>query len=103
MPPPELKAEWLVSYKVFVPHRTALVVRAQNGNVRLRDIQARSQFHLTNGDVTLGKLGGQVTGETTNGTVRVSFAGHQWEGAGLEVGTVNGNVRWTIPPITRPG
>jgi signal transduction histidine kinase len=89
--------ECLVRYEVFVPRQTALVVTAANGNIRLENVQARIEFRGSSGNVTLTNLGGQVTGSITNGNLYITLGGSQWEGEGLDVRTINGNVRWQVP------
>jgi hypothetical protein len=94
---PDDKVERLVRYEVLVPHQTALVVTAANGNIWLENLQARIEFRGSNGNLTLSNLGGQVTGSITNGNITIAVSGSQWEGEGLDVRTTNGNIRWQLP------
>jgi signal transduction histidine kinase len=94
---PDDDSERLVSYEIFVPRQTALVVTSANGSIRLDNLQARIEFRGNNGSVTLSNLGGQVTGSITNGSISIVLGGSQWEGEGLDVSTVNGSVRWQVP------
>jgi signal transduction histidine kinase len=91
--------ECLVRYEVFVPRQTALVVTSANGNIRLENMQARIEFRGSSGNATLTNLGGQVTGSVTNGNLYITLGGSQWEGEGLDVRTINGNVRWQVPAV----
>lgn len=86
-----------VSYEVFVPRRTALALNTVNGNVDLASIRAAITFRVRNGNVSLSDLGGQVTGQATNGNLSIALNGRQWDGEGLDVQTVNGNISWRVP------
>jgi hypothetical protein len=86
-----------VSYEVFVPRRTALALTTQNGSIYLAGVQAAIAFSAQNGSVALADLGGQVTGKAVNGSLFIKLGGHQWEGSGLDIETVNGSIKWEVP------
>ncbi len=86
-----------VSFEVFVPRRTALALTTHNGGISLTGLQGAIDFHAQNGGVSLAELGGQVTGKTINGGLSIKLSGHQWEGSGLDVATINGGITWQIP------
>lgn len=90
-------AKGAVSYEVFVPRRTALVLTTQNGSIHLAGVQATIAFSAQNGSVSLVDLGGQVTGKAVNGSLAVKLGGRQWEGSGLDIETVNGSIKWEVP------
>ena len=94
---PANSRDWSVSYEIFVPHQTALVLNTVNGGISLDNVQADIRFQAVNGGVTLAKLGGQVSGHTVNGGLTIDLAGRQWAGKGLDVQTTNGSIRWTLP------
>ncbi len=88
---------WSVSYEVFVPRKTDLVLTANNGGIHIEGVQGNIEFATQNGGVHLGGLAGQVKGHTQNGGVHVALAGTRWEGQGLDVQTQNGGVHFNIP------
>ena len=45
----------------------------------------------------MSRVGGAVTGNTTNGGVNVELAGARWEGETLDVQTTNGGVNLVMP------
>jgi hypothetical protein len=94
---PGEEQRWAVSYEVFVPRQTALVLNTNNGGISVKDLQADIKFHALNGGVSLAGLGGQVTGETVNGGMHITLDGTRWEGQGLDVATTNGGINWTVP------
>jgi DUF4097 and DUF4098 domain-containing protein YvlB len=94
---PEKEKNWSVSYEIFVPRATALVLNTLNGGISLDNLNAAITFETTNGGVNLANLGGYVKGETTNGGVNINLTGRQWEGKGLDVATTNGGIRWHLP------
>ncbi len=88
---------WSVSYEVFVPRTTDLVLTAHNGGIHIDGVQGNIEFTTSNGGVHLSHLAGQVKGRTQNGGVHVELAGVRWEGQGLNVQTKNGGVHLQIP------
>ncbi len=88
---------WAVSFTIHVPHRTDLSLETTNGGVTVNDVGGTLRFRALNGGVHLAGLSGDVEGSTTNGGVHVDLAGPRWDGAGLNVRTMNGGVRLRIP------
>jgi DUF4097 and DUF4098 domain-containing protein YvlB len=88
---------WHVSYEIFVPGRSDLSLRANNGGISVMDVTGRIQFQTTNGGVSLSRVGGAVSGNTTNGGVHVELSGARWEGESLDVRTTNGGVNLVMP------
>ncbi len=86
-----------VSYEIFVPRQTALVMNTVNGGITLDNLQADITFEAVNGGVSLASLGGNVTGKTVNGGLTISLSGRQWQGKGLDVETTNGGITWQLP------
>ena len=89
--------DWSVSYEIFVPRQTALVLNTVNGGISLDDVQSDIRFQAVNGGVSLANLGGQVSGHTVNGGLNIDLTGRQWAGKGLDVKTTNGGIRWKLP------
>lgn len=88
---------WAVSYEVFVPQQTALVLHTVNGGIGVDNVRADVRFDAVNGGVSLESLGGQVAGRTVNGGLNIRLSGPRWEGAGLDVETTNGGITWRLP------
>ena len=115
--------EWVsVSYKIYAPKRSNVDVKTFNGGLSLANLYGDLSFDALNGGVTLTDLAGDVRGSTTNGGLRIELEGDSWEGdrldvsttnggvelimdedysARLEVGTVNGNLKFDFPVMVR--
>ena len=94
---PNKEQRYSVSYEIFVPRQTALVLNTVNGGISLDNLQSDIKFNAVNGGVNLASLGGQVTGLTVNGGLNITLTGSQWEGKGLDVQTTNGGIHWKLP------
>lgn len=96
---PELngKAQWVLSYEIFVPRQSDLSLRTHNGGISISDVRGKIGFEAQNGGVALQRLGGNVKGQTTNGGLAVELSGNNWEGEGLDVKTTNGGLAVSIP------
>jgi DUF4097 and DUF4098 domain-containing protein YvlB len=88
---------WSVSYRINVPRRNDLDLRANNGGITIRNVSGNIRFDTNNGGVTLADLAGTVRGETHNGGLNVSLSGNRWDGDGIDVETTNGGVTLEIP------
>ena len=89
---------WAVSYEVLVPAQTDLVLTAVNGALALENVRGQLRLTTTNGPLTLRGVAGDVRAHTTNGRIDLSLSGENWAGPGLDVGTVNGDIDWQLPP-----
>ncbi len=88
---------WSVSYKINVPSKNDLDLRALNGGITILGVSGNMRFDTTNGGVRLQDVGGRVNGTTRNGGLNVTLSGSRWDGEGLDVETSNGGVTMTIP------
>jgi len=88
---------WSVSYEVFVPLRSNLSLKTNNGGISIADVNGQLQFNALNGGVSLKRVGGSVKGGTTNGGLNVVLSGDRWDGEALDVSTTNGGVSMFIP------
>ncbi|HSS21852.1 MAG TPA: DUF4097 family beta strand repeat-containing protein [Pyrinomonadaceae bacterium] len=88
---------WTVSYEIFVPLRSNLSLKTNNGGISIADVNGRVDFSALNGGVNLKHIGGYVHGETTNGGLNIELAGDRWDGEALDVSTTNGGVNMSIP------
>jgi hypothetical protein len=96
--PDSLRREnWSVSYRINVPRKNDLDLRANNGGITIANVQGNMRFDTTNGGVKLQDIGGRVNGETRNGGLNVMLSGNRWEGEGLDVETSNGGVTLALP------
>jgi hypothetical protein len=88
---------WSVSYEIFVPQTTDLVLKSINGGLTISDVRGQIRFDVTNGGVRLKRVAGDVSGATVNGGIQVELAGNIWDGRQLEVKTQNGGVTLAMP------
>jgi hypothetical protein len=88
---------WSVSYRINVPRKNDLDLRASNGGITIAGVNGDMRFNTTNGGVKLEDVGGRVNGETRNGGLNVRLNGSRWDGEGLDVETSNGGVTVAIP------
>lgn len=88
---------WSVSFVVHVPRQTDLDIETVNGPLQVEDVKGRFRLRAQNGPVTLAGLAGDVNARVQNGPLRVTLAGDQWDGAGLDAETTNGPVDLAIP------
>lgn len=90
-------ASWNVSYEIFVPQATDLVLKTHNGGITISDVRGQIQFNAQNGGVHLRRVAGDVSGATVNGGIQVELTGAIWDGRQLEVSTTNGGVTLKTP------
>lgn len=88
---------WNVSYEVWVPNTSNLEIRANNGSIRISDVNGQIRFRTLNGSVHLTDIAGDVEGATTNGSINIQLAGSTWNGHGLRAQTTNGSVHLKVP------
>ena len=88
---------WSVSYEIFVPQKSAVNVTANNGGIRVSDVDGAIHVQTKNGGVSLARVAGEVSGGTKNGGVMVELAGSRWQGKQLDLETKNGGVVVSMP------
>ena len=88
---------WSVSYEIFVPQRSNLSLKTNNGGISITSVNGRLEFSAQNGGVHLSRIGGTVKGGTTNGGLHIELSGDRWDGEALDVSTTNGGVSLSIP------
>jgi hypothetical protein len=91
------RENWSVSYRINVPKKNDLDLRASNGGITIVNVTGNMRFDTTNGGVKLQDIGGRVNGETRNGGLNVTLSGDRWDGEGLDVETSNGGVTLNLP------
>lgn len=96
-PEKENNSWWTVSYEIFVPFRSNLSLKTDNGGVSIADVNGRLDFSAHNGGVHLKRVGGNVHGSTINGGLHIELSGDRWDGEALDVSTTNGGVEMSIP------
>lgn len=95
--PTSEKHGWGVSYEIFVPRKTDLVLHTHNGGISISGVQGHTQFEAMNGGVSLKQLAGFVEGHTTNGGLHLELASDHWDGDRCDVSTTNGGVNIRVP------
>jgi DUF4097 and DUF4098 domain-containing protein YvlB len=90
------RRHWSVSWRLRVPTRSDLTLRAENGGLEVEGVDGSVEARTTNGGVHLADLGGRVAAHTVNGGLHVSLS-DGWRGAGLEARTTNGGVHLELP------
>lgn len=95
------RTPWAVSYTLFVPRASNLALKTVNGRLAVIGIRGEIDLQAANGSITLDGVGGAVRARTTNGSIDVELDGDGWDGEGLNVETVNGEVRVQLPEAYR--
>jgi DUF4097 and DUF4098 domain-containing protein YvlB len=88
---------WSVSFYLDVPSTIRLAINTRNGGISLEEFSGAAWLRAVNGSLTLRRVGGEVRGQTQNGSLHIDLAGARWEGTGLDVETRNGGIRLTLP------
>jgi DUF4097 and DUF4098 domain-containing protein YvlB len=95
--PTSEKHGWGVSYEIFVPLRTDLLLHTHNGGISITAVQGHVQFEALNGGVSLRQMAGSVEGHTTNGGLHLELDSDHWDGDRCDVSTTNGGVTIRVP------
>jgi len=88
---------WSVSYDIYVPRHTGLVLNGSNGGLSVDGIQSKMELETVNGGINLTDVDGDIRGTTVNGGITVDLSGDGWRGGGLELVTTNGGVHVNVP------
>jgi hypothetical protein len=88
---------WAVSFEVQVPRTANLTLNTHNGGIAIEQFHGTAEFRALNGGVTLIDVAGDIHGATTNGGLNIDLRGTAWDGAGLNVETRNGGIRFGVP------
>jgi DUF4097 and DUF4098 domain-containing protein YvlB len=96
-PEPGRRENWSVQFEIHVPRHAQIALHTNNGGIAIDDFRGIAEFRAHNGGVTLSNVGGEIKGETTNGGMTIDLTGDRWEGMGLDVTTLNGGIRLTLP------
>ncbi len=91
------KSGYSVSFRLMVPTSSDLDLEAHNGGISIDGVAGDLKFSTVNGGVKLRDVSGDVDGNTTNGGLDIKLNGSKWNGSGLNVSTVNGGVRLSVP------
>ncbi|MDQ2843874.1 MAG: DUF4097 family beta strand repeat-containing protein [Acidobacteriota bacterium] len=91
------RRNWSVSYDIWMPANSGTKLTAFNGSITVDGLHGRIRFHTLNGSVRLLDVGGDVDGDTTNGSVTVSVASTGRYAGGLRLETTNGSVKLELP------
>ena len=96
-PEPGRRENWSVQFEIHVPRHAQIALHTNNGGIAIDDFRGIAEFRAHNGGVTLSNVGGEIKGETTNGGMTIDLTGDRWDGMGLDVTTLNGGIRLTLP------
>ncbi len=88
---------WSVSFEIFVPQKSDLALKTNNGGIGIFGVRGNLNFTANNGALVLHDLGGKAQGKTNNGALSIQLAGLSWEGESLDVSTTNGSVTVSVP------
>ena len=90
------RAQLTVRYEVHVPAGLNLLLKTQNGEVRIEDVKAgRIEAATTNGGITGRGVSGAVEAQTVNGGITMGFEAVTGDS---RITTVNGGVMLTVAP-----
>jgi DUF4097 and DUF4098 domain-containing protein YvlB len=89
------RSQILVRYEVRIPPGLNVVLKTQNGEVRLENTEGRFTAAATNGRVTGSGVAGSVEASTVNGNIQMDLREVTDQ---TRLVTVNGSVRLTVPP-----
>lgn len=84
-----------INYDVRIPPGLDVLLRTQNGEVRLEGLQGTFTASTTNGGITGSRLSGRIDGSTVNGGVNVSLESIAGDS---RFSAVNGGVRMNVGP-----
>jgi DUF4097 and DUF4098 domain-containing protein YvlB len=87
-----------LEYRIRVPRGTNVVLRTENGGVRVEDIVGRIEASTTNGGVNAEGISGAIKATAVNGGIRLEMAAVTGD---VEVSTTNGGVRIDLPREVR--
>lgn len=85
-----------VEFVVKVPAGVRLAARTVNGAIEASGLSADVDAETVNGSVTV-QTSGVARAQTVNGSVQASMGRADWS-SDLEIKTVNGSIRITLPP-----
>ncbi len=91
------RKSWSVSFEIFVPKRGDLKLETVNGGVNVADVTGSIEAKTVNGGLNFARAGGKVKGETVNGGITMDLDGATWQGEGIDLETVNGGVKLSVP------
>lgn len=84
-----------VEFTIRVPHGTRIdEVELVNGDLRMKDVNARVEASSVNGDVSAEKLSGEVSLSAVNGDVSLTVVGKV---DAIKLHSVNGTVELVVP------
>ena len=84
-----------IRYEVRIPPDLNVLLKTQNGEVRLDNIQGRITASTTNGRITGSGIAGSIDASTVNGGIQMDLKAVTGE---TRLVTVNGGIQITVPP-----
>jgi hypothetical protein len=86
-----------VQFRVGIPEGLEVVLKGDNGPIRVQNVKSRLTLVSTNGGVTVSGASGTLDAQTVNGSVNVDMATVTGD---IKVATVNGGIRIEVPSGT---
>ena len=91
--PENMRREWWsVSYRINVPRKNDLDLRASNGGITIIGVTGNMRFDTTNGGVSCRTSAAASTARPATAASTSRSAAIRWDGEGLDVETSNGGV-----------
>ena len=97
--PGESKEAVRVDYRLRVPRQVRLDrLRTLGGDISVRDIEGSVDARTLNGNIRQSAIRGSVVARAINGNVAVSFRALPERSQPVQLETVNGTIRVSLPP-----
>jgi hypothetical protein len=84
-------------FRVGIPEGLVVVLKGENGPIRVENVKARLTLVSTNGGMTVQGAAGALDAQTVNGGINIDMAELT---ADITVNTVNGGIRIEVPTGT---
>lgn len=96
--PGDLEEPVAVDYRLRVPRQVRLEeLRTVNGNIAVRNVEGTLDARTLNGDIEATGIAGSVSARSVNGSVRVALRALPEAGGGIQLETINGDLRLLLP------
>jgi hypothetical protein len=91
--------EMSVAFRIQLPARVAVSVKAVNGSVEAHDLASPVDVSAVNGHVSIS-TSSYARAHTVNGSIHVSMGDANWPDNTLSFASVNGSIDLTVPSST---
>lgn len=83
-----------VQFRVGIPDGVHVMLKTENGPVRVENVTSRLSISSTNGNLTAQRISGTLDAQTVNGGITINMASVTGD---IRLGTVNGGIRLDVP------